>query len=172
MKPFGRTRKHIAIVIVAIGLSTFFVPLFSASPSFAGRTHWSAWNLASQVCASRPPVADIVFNNVLLGIVLTYPLMLCALVAVLAGSQKAVVAIAVIGSISGYEPFYWGHVNFARIFLRSAGIQWHSIRYEPGIVVLAAVMPALLYVSLSKTLDASKSWESWRPREEGARSPR
>jgi len=82
--------------------------------------------------------------------------MLCGLVAiVLPRPQKVLVTIAVFGSIAGFDPFYWGYSMFARWLFRSAGMKMGAVQYEPGIYVLIPIMPALLYVSLSRnrTLD-------------------
>jgi hypothetical protein len=156
MKPFSKTRRRLAAVILALGLSTFFMPLFSVSPPVMGRSVWTAWNLASHVYAQRSPFADVSFTLGLSGVALVYVLMLCGLVAiVLPRPKKVLVAIAVFGSIAGYDPFYWGHSMFARWLFRSAGMKIGAVQYEPGIYMLIPIMPALLYVLLSRnwTLD-------------------
>jgi hypothetical protein len=67
-------------------------------------------------------------------------------------AAKSAVTIAVIGSIAGYEPFYWGAWELCEYASLLAGITPGAIQYEPAIYILAVVMPALLCVSMSKTL--------------------
>jgi len=151
MKPFSRTRRRLGLVILALGLSTFFMPLFSVSPPALGRASWSAWDLARHVYAQKSPFEDVYFTLGLSGMALVYALMLCGLVAiVLPQPRKVLVTIAVIGSIAGYEPFYWGYSMFAHWLFRSAGMKMGAAQYDPGIFMLIPVMPALLYVSLSR----------------------
>jgi hypothetical protein len=152
VKTFGLTR--VPVLILIIGLSTIFLPLFRVSPPVAGKPSWSAWDLAAHVYSRNPPGLGIFFNRSLCGLALLYALMLCGFVAaVLPRPQKALVTISVIGSIAGYEPFYWGHQDFARLLFiaTKAGV----IEYQPAIYLLIPIMPAVLYMSLSRrwTLD-------------------
>ena len=45
MKPFGKTRKLAASLIVALGVVTFFMPLISINAPIIGRMQWSALNI-------------------------------------------------------------------------------------------------------------------------------
>jgi hypothetical protein len=123
LKPFSRLRRRLAVAILTLGLVTFFVPLFSISPPVLGSASWSALNLVSGSYAQRFPRVEAYFNLALSGVLLVYSLMLCGLVALaFPNPQKALVTVGVIGSIAGYDPFYWGHQEFAHLLFRSGGI--------------------------------------------------
>lgn len=98
--------------------------------------------------------SDIIFNMTLSALAVVYALMVCGLVAIrLSRPRKSLISIAMIGSIFGYNPFYWGHHDFTGTLFRSMGVSG-AVRYEPGIYILAAIMPLLLYVSLQENLDS------------------
>ena len=150
MKFLNSAGKRSSFVILASGLCTFFMPIFSAATSGVERTGWSPWRIASHVNAQNVRPSDILFNMTLSGLAIVYALMVCGLVAIhLSRPRKALVSIAIIGSIVGYDPVYWGHHDFTGALFRSMGVTG-TVRYEPGIYILSAIMPLLLYVSLKE----------------------
>ena len=155
MKPFGKTRKQMAFVILAIGLLTFTVPLVSTTPPVMGRTQWSAWNIAAQVYARKLPVPDGRFDEALVEIALIYLLMLFALVALcFPRSEKPVRFLAGVGfAISSLAKFW--RFGFVQTFYGYFGHtrNWH-VGAGPAWFVLPFIMPALLLVSFRETLDA------------------
>jgi len=154
MKFLNNAGKRSAFVILASGLCTFFTPIFSTTTSDVKRTGWSPWRIASQMNAQNVRPSDILFNMTVSGLAIVYALMLCGLVAIsFPRPRKALVSIAVIGSIVGYDPYYWGYHDFTGTLFRSMGVMG-AVRYEPGIYILAAIMPLLLYVSLKENLDS------------------
>lgn len=157
MRYLSSPGRRLALAILAGGLCTFFAPLFSTGTPGVDWVGWSPWMIASRVEGRHVDLLDVVFNQSLSGLLVVYPLMLCGLVAIgFPRPRKALVAIAAFGSFAGYEPFYWGHYNSTGRLFRSLGVTG-AVHYEPAIYVLAAVMPALLWVSLSGPWDAERS---------------
>jgi len=49
MRPLGKRRKQLALLVIAIGIYTFFVPMVVLDPPVLNRTEWSALNIASNI---------------------------------------------------------------------------------------------------------------------------
>ncbi len=81
IQPFHKTRRQLAVVVIAIGLSTFFLPMVILDSPIMNRTEWSAWDIASNVCRHTLPVSSGHFDEGLLEIALLYILMVLALAA-------------------------------------------------------------------------------------------
>jgi hypothetical protein len=56
LKPLGNARKRYAIFVIAVGLSTFFLPMVIHSPVL-GRTQWRPLDIAHSVFQGSLPVA-------------------------------------------------------------------------------------------------------------------
>jgi hypothetical protein len=82
MQPLGEKRKRLALLVIAIGIYTFFVPMVVLDPPLLNRTEWSALNISSNVYERTLPVRGGHFDEGLIDIALIYVLMAVAVVAV------------------------------------------------------------------------------------------
>ena len=159
MKPF-KTRRRLAFVILVLGLWTFFEPLVTFSKPIYGRTQWSAWNIVSQLRDGRllhlPDMLPDLFLNSVFLIPWSYLLMLLALLALcLPRPQKVLRAIGGIGGIISLENIWWAHFDFSMLFFKSVDmLEKGGIRYALAMYVYAAVLPAILYISINESLDS------------------
>ena len=153
VEPLGKNRKRLALLMIAIGIYTFFAPMVVVDPPILNRTEWSALDIVLNVYDGRLPVPGGSFDDGLLQIALIYVLMILA-VAVLyvPGSRRALLAISAIGfAISSLAKFW--NSTFHRTFGYYGHMQeWHMSR---GVAwwILPWVMPALVAICFSKTLD-------------------
>src|SRR5216683_6375172 len=108
LKPLEQTRKQFSLLVIAIGMSTFFVPLVTLNPAVMNRTQLSALDIAVNIYHRRLPVPKGSFDESLLEIALIYVLLPFALMALcLSGPPKALKVISGVGSILGSLAKFW-----------------------------------------------------------------
>jgi hypothetical protein len=102
MKPLGKRRKWLALLVIAIGICTFFLPMVILDTPLLNRTEWSALNIVSKVYEHKLPVQGGRLDEGLIEIALIYLLMPFALMALyLPGPPKALMVISGIGFVLG-----------------------------------------------------------------------
>jgi hypothetical protein len=107
----SRDGRVVALLIIAFGILTFFVPLITVDPPVAGATHWSAFDIVLQMYkGSLPsPICErcgepLVRSLIALPfeITLIYLLMAAALIPLsVPYASKAVATIAALGTAGG-----------------------------------------------------------------------
>jgi len=162
LAPLGKERKRLAILVIALGITTFFLPMVVVDPPVLNRTEWSPLHIAAGVLSRQLPVPHGSFDPGLLEIALIYGLMIASLAALLpSGPPDALLIISIIGSLVSslanrwHSTFRWtllpGQVY--EILAGNAHIQeWH-MRVGPAWWILPWIMPALLAICLAKDLD-------------------
>lgn len=153
MKPLGKNRKRLALLVIAIGIYTFFASMVVVEPLILNRTEWSALDIALNVYDGRLPVPGGSFDEGLLEIALIYMLMILALTALFVpGPPRALLVISTIGFVISSLAKFWDST-----FLRTFGYyghthQWHMSR---GLAwwTLPWIMPLLVAICFAETLD-------------------
>jgi hypothetical protein len=152
MKSLGKRRKRFALLLIAAGLCSFFVPLVRINPSVLGRSQWSALNIASEIHKHNLPVAggDIDINLIFLALV--YALMAAALVILcFSSSATALKIISGMGVVLSFSR-YW-HSSFEST-LFGFHMRGSSIKYGPAMYVFPWVMLGLLIICFTEGLDS------------------
>jgi len=108
-RPLGRPRRVLALVVIGMGLVTFFIPLIAINPPVLETTHWSAFRTVSRMYEGRlpEPVCErcgepLVRSLLALPFEVTaaYLLLACALAALFfPESPKVLTAVGTIGSL-------------------------------------------------------------------------
>lgn len=152
-KPLGEKRKQLALLVIAIGICTFFMPMVILDPPVMNRTEWSALDIALKIYERKLPVPEGQFDDQLLQIALIYVLMVFALVALyLPGPPKALMVISTIGFAFSYVANWWTS-TFHWTFGYYGHMQtWHMSR-GPAWWILPWIMPSLLAICFAENLD-------------------
>jgi hypothetical protein len=161
---FGKERKRLAVWVIAIGITTFFLPMVVVDPPVLNRTEWSPLHIAAGVLTGKLPVPHGSLDPRLLGIALIYGLMIAFLAALLLrDSPKALPIISIIGCLVSSSASRW-RVTFRWTFFPYFGQvhailagnahvhEWH-LRVGPAWWILPWIMPALLAICFAKDLD-------------------
>lgn len=167
-----RAQKFNALLVIAIGLYTFFLPLVTINPPVLGRARWSAMHIAWETWQGKlpepsgshlPRFLDFALSYTSLGgIALAYLLLLVALATVFSpGYQKALKLTSLIGLAAVGMAFKFALSDFARLFfgIRRTTVEWNGdIGYGAAMYAILGVMAALLLVSMTAaSLDANPS---------------
>jgi hypothetical protein len=158
MRLLGAGARRDACLVLVAGLCTFFAPMFGTSTSDGAWVAWSPLKLASRATAQDVRWSDVFFSNTLGGLVLVYTLLICGLAAVfLPRPRKALGGIAILGSIAGYDVFYWARLELptvmSRWLLRSL-MPHVAVRYEAGLYLLMAIMPVLVLITFYEDFES------------------
>lgn len=152
MKALGEERKLLALLVIAIGVCTFFLPMVSLKPPLLNRTEWSALNIVSHVYERKLPVPGGRLDEGLIEIGLTYLLLPFALIATyLPGPPRALKVISGIGFVCGSLARFWEHT-----FMNTFGWEYFApghMTHGPAWWILPWIMPALLAICFAKRLD-------------------
>jgi len=161
VKPFGKTKRQMAFVVLVIGVSTLFGTLVKISPPVMDRSQWTSWQILFEVYRGKLPVPGGSFDLGLIDIAGTYLLIVLSLAALLISQpQRVLKAIGGIGIFLSYGA-RWRHMTFVWTFYGYFGHTPHwRITAGPACYVLPLIMPALLYISFSKYLE--QKWVSLR----------
>ena len=166
--PLGRRRRSILLIIIAVGILTFFAPLITTDPPVLGRTQWSVFELSLHVYQRElPPSRQWAIDPVMLppDPVVLYSLLLC-LLAILRfpGLHRHLAAIAVIGIFVNGEMWKFQGVDFERTFYGHASYDPNlSLSRHVGfgqlVLALLAVFGSVLFVAVHEDLDQESSQE-------------
>ncbi len=139
--------RRIAAVVLLLGLSTCFLPLFSVSPPVLGKTEWSAWDIFKLIASGPNPVEWLLKPRIIkLWIVyaaLASGLLLLWLPQYLkAVSICTIVSLGLIGGVLNVRVY-----AFSRLFEGHAR-GWHreTLIANPEAYVLPALLVFLLFV--------------------------
>jgi hypothetical protein len=149
----------LALLVIGLGLSTFFLPLVSVDPPVLDTIHWSAFDIVWQmyqgrlhapVCerCSEPAVRAFVALPFLVTAI--YLLMMVALVPLL--SPYAMNTLATISIIGGIGSMYLWRNATAWDFERTFYGHWSTVRHvHYGLLQLAllGVMGALFLIAMN-----------------------
>jgi hypothetical protein len=159
---FGPRRKLLALIVIAVGMLTFFLPLVTTNPAVLGKTQWSGFDILSHVYQREllPSRVELVLFPGYFAIV--YLLMVFALFVVyFFQSQRALVHIAVVGIILALHSWGWDKGNFEITFYRNYPFNelppGRHVAFGQLILALIAVMGVLLLIVSSEALDAEPS---------------
>jgi hypothetical protein len=155
----GRNRKAQGLLVIAIGISSFFAPLVTVDPPVAGLAHWSEFNIVRQVYAGNLPAPTcercgepLIRSLVAIPFTITsiYVLMVVALWPLsVPYASKTVASIAAIGAAQS-------------LYLHRAGTRWSiedtfyrdhrvgHVHYGMLQFALFAVMLVLFLVSIDE----------------------
>jgi len=144
--PFGDRRRLFALLLMSLGVFTFFFPLLTFSSPVHGRARWSALNIAAEVVNGNLCTDDFVII-----IALLYALLPTVLIALyFENSHGFVASIASLGSgLTVSRHLLSGHCvkDFFAI------PQQARIDAGPALLVLPYIMPALLLLCVCNFLD-------------------
>jgi hypothetical protein len=149
-KPLGGPRKRFALVVIALGVVTFVLPMVNVDPPVLNRAQWSPVQILSAAYAGELPAAKGHFDEVLFEAALLYLLMIAALGAVyLPRSPKPLTVISLLGFIVSSSARFW-RLGFMFLF-----DSWEPGGVRIGLAgwILPWVMPALFALCLAKSLD-------------------
>jgi hypothetical protein len=151
-QPFGKKRKRIAIIL-AFGLSSFFVPLIKTVPPVMARTQWSTFMVVYQLSQGNLPhsVTDLLITPIEVAAI--YLMLAVLLVGVLRSCWLASLCIALnplwwFGDSDDSNQLFYGSPSFL-------DFSWLQRRVDVSqlFITLAAVSLVVLFVSLNSTLD-------------------
>jgi len=152
-KPFGKPRKRFCLLLILLGVCTFFLPMIILDSPTVNRTEWSPWNIVSKVFEGELPVPGGSFDLELIAMALIYVLMPFALMAVFRpGPPKALLVISSIGIgldgalRHGLLLGLWHMDMFGTRYMRAGLALW----------VLVSIMPALLAICFAPNLDRER----------------
>ena len=100
VKPFGKTKRQMAFVVLVIGVSTLFGTLVNVSPPVMDRSQWTSWQILFEVYRCNLPIPGGSFDLGLIDIAGTYLLIVLSLAALLISQPQRV--LKVIGGFSKY----------------------------------------------------------------------
>ncbi len=165
--PLGKRRKRLALLVLALGIGTFFLPMVVVDPPILNRAEWSPLDIAAAVWSRKLPVPHGSFDPGLLEIALIYALMIASLAALfLPRSPKVLPIISIVGSLLSWLSRWW-NVTFRWTFFPYFGQvheilawnahikEWH-MRVGPAWWILPWIVPALLALCFAKDLDDSE----------------
>lgn len=151
--PLGRERKKIGLLIIIVGLLTFFLPIVRLNPPLMNRSQWSPLDIASGLFRRALPVPGGRFDESLVEIFSLYGLMACAIPAALFfRSPQTLRVISGMGTGVSFFGKFWEHG-----FLNTFGWSYFgSAHLERGATwwLLPFIMPALLGICFAGFLDS------------------
>jgi hypothetical protein len=137
--------RRIAAVVLLLGLSTCFLPLFSVSPPALGKTEWSAWDIFKLI-ASGPNPVEWLLQTRIIRLWAVYAALASGLLLLWLPQYLKAVSICTMVSLwlilrYGSDPY-----SISRILKRQAG--WHegTLIANPEAYVLPALLVFLLFV--------------------------
>ena len=143
-----------AFVVLVLGMMTPFGTLVNVNPPVMGRSQWTSWQILLEVYRGKLPVREGSFDLGLIEIAGTYLLIALSLAALLfSRPQKVFKVTGGIGIFLSYGARWW-HMTFVSTFYGYFGHteSWH-ITAGPACYVLPLIMPVLLFITLSKSLE-------------------
>lgn len=160
--PLGPRRRSILLVIIAIGILTFFVPLMTTDPPVLHMTHWSLFTMLLRIFQGELPpshtwhlsldVGYILFF--FLGPVIIYLVMLCLLtVLYFPALHRHLAAMAGFGAFATEEMWRWDRYDFEVTFYGHSGFPVRHVGLGQLVMALLAVFGSALYVLVHDELD-------------------
>jgi hypothetical protein len=143
--PLGKMQSIPTFLMLAFGLSTFFMPLATTDPPILAKTEWSALDLLSQIYSGKLPFSAVAFD-----IASTYLLMLLALAALLLPRpRKPLLLISILGIVSSSWALEMGHSLLFSWFTRiDRTLKTIHVSYAIAVYALEIVMSALLLIAI------------------------
>ena len=151
MECVARKSRTSAIVLISIGLLSFFEPLIATMPPVMGRSQWSPLDIVRQ--SHRGNLHGSAGNLVVPGISfwLPYLLMIFAFVCLwFFPSQKVLAWTGVIGAIVTSLTFRFGDMDLERIFYGRCCLLPGPVKHFALASVLLVVMITLALLSRSE----------------------
>lgn len=148
------------ILVVAIGLSTFFQPFVTTDSPVHGRSQWTPLQLlVSRSDLWRPAPLPFHIQLVIYQIVLIYLLMLIAVLSLALPSPRKILEIVTLvgaatsvslvgpGACRGFGWLFFGRFTHGPLWNGSLrGItRWEGFQFELGFYLFLAVMPVLAW---------------------------
>jgi len=165
---FGLTRKLLALIVIALGILTFFLPLVSVNPPVMSQTDWSAFDIVSFVSQGDLVRSSSDLQLFPVEIAIVYSLLLIAFYVVsIARSQRRLLHIGVVGI--GLILYGWSRA--ANTFEVALYRNYPATEISPGQHVMFGdlmaaqllVIGALLFLATSEFLDAGTPLKVPRP---------
>lgn len=170
----GPRRKSWALVVIAAGMLTFFVPLVTTDTAVLGKTQWSVLDLATHVLAGKlppstrrfvsPAPACLGLGFMLLAVSLR---LFYAAVAVLLSFHSLSRKLSIVGLTGIFvaaETWQWDKNSFEEILY--GGWSYNNLRlvrhvgFGQLILAIIVVMGGLVYIARDKSLDGSPAREN------------
>jgi hypothetical protein len=160
-RPLGRRRRALALVVIGIGLVTFFIPLIAINPPVLETTRWSAFRTVYLMYEGRLPepvcerCGEPLVRSLLalpFEVSVAYLLLVCALGTLFfAESPRTLCVIGAIGSLFCLRMGIATNWAFEQTFY---GTFFHVRRVHDFqlVTTLLAVMLFLVYISLTDSL--------------------
>jgi hypothetical protein len=164
-EPFGARRRALALLVIAVGMLTFFVPLVTTDPPVVGTSRWSAFAIVMRMYEGKLPepicerCGEPLIRSLLalpITVSVNYALMVVALVALSfpesPGFLRKVTLVGGLFDLIGvnYSGTKWGFENtfYGRIYTYSVHVHYRWLT-DP----LLLVMVTLFFISVKKDLD-------------------
>jgi hypothetical protein len=150
MKPIGKKRRAAAIVVITMGLFSFFEPLIITRPPIMGKKEWSGLDIVHQLEKGRlrTSVDNLVIPSIVFG--LPYILMLFALMSLcFFPIQNVLAAVGIIGTIASCLILRFGDMDLERIFYGRCCLFPGPVNHYKLASVLLIVMILLTLLSRS-----------------------
>ncbi len=166
-RPFGRKRRRIALLFLAIGLATFFQPLITTDSAVLNRTRWSPLAIVEELHAGRLSVGDLFFAPVeVYGIYLLFFALLIAVI--FSRPQSFFLAVSLLAAVLCAGVWRWGNADFERLFYGFVGLHnrvpktvqdvFHrSANVHQLVAVLSLVCAVLVFLCFHENLDEDTS---------------
>jgi hypothetical protein len=164
MKKLANAHRAGAVVLISIGLLSFFEPLITTKPPVMGRTQWSLLDLVRQLHHGGfhgNLLGDVVVPSLSFG--LPYLLMLLALASLcFFPSPKLLAWSGVIGAIASALAFRFGDMDLERLFYGKCCSMPGPVKHVKLASVLLIVMVMLTLLSLRGTSESGQQRIRWR----------
>jgi len=148
----GTTRRAVALVL-AIGLASIFVPIFSIDHAVMGRADWSALDILASVAARHIAPDAALFNATMMCLWLSYLSLLLGMIALwLPHYEKPLALAGFIGLYASDRVIVHGHYDF-RLLLSAkslGGPEELIVSYQPTVYGLPILFVLLLLLVQSK----------------------
>jgi hypothetical protein len=155
---FGLARKLLALVVLALAVLSFFLPLVSASPPVMSQARWSAFDIVSYVYQANLVRSSSDLLNFPIELASAYLLVLIAFyVVTVRKSQRPLVHIAVLGI--GVVLYGWTRAanTFGTALFRDFPPTEISSTPQVGfsdlLAALLLIMSGLLFITATEFLD-------------------
>jgi hypothetical protein len=155
---FGLTRKLLVLVVLALAVLSFFLPLVSVSPPVMSQTRWSAFDIVSYVYQAGLVRSSSDLLNFPIEFALAYILALIAFyVLTLRRSQRTLVHIGVFGV--GLLLYGWTRaaetfgIALFRDFPATEITSTPKVGFNDLLAALLLIMSSLLFITASEFID-------------------
>jgi hypothetical protein len=167
-KCLGARTRSMTLLLTAVGLATFVVPLVETSPAVMGQAWWSPWQILMGIFAGNLPAAVLLtptglrdvewlalVNSLLFGSLFEYAMLAAVLVFALGKARRFLIgAVAALGLLAGLiEMRGYSDIQLAILGGPPASVGGQMVRAMPLGVVLFSVMVLLLVIAAWTELD-------------------